>query len=83
MLHCNALVYIDKMLRFVCQNNKPFGGKTILMSGDWKQLPPVLPGKTFIEQLHASIKLSALFTKHFKTMKYNYILVKFYITFSD
>ena len=33
---------LDNSLQDVRGNNKPFGGLTILFSGDWKQILPVV-----------------------------------------
>ncbi len=32
---------IDKTLQFIMQNKRPFGGKIILLSGDFRQILPV------------------------------------------
>jgi ATP-dependent DNA helicase PIF1 len=47
MLHQKTLDTIDGLLRFLTGNNRLFGGKTILFSGDTGQLSPVtkLPGR--------------------------------------
>lgn len=36
-------------LQDLCQNDLPFGGKTILFSGDWRQVAPVLQYGTEVE----------------------------------
>ena len=33
---------LNLTLQDICKNELPFGGKTILFSGDWRQVPPVL-----------------------------------------
>ena len=41
-----VLKIIDRLLRDVCDENdkrKPFGGKTILLCGDFRQILPVIP----------------------------------------
>ena len=45
MIHKEVLAFIDRQVRAVCPRDKrhlPFGGKTVLISGDFKQLPPVV-----------------------------------------
>jgi len=45
MINKEVLHYIDKTVRSVCPINKrhlSFGGKIVLISGDFKQLPPVV-----------------------------------------
>jgi ATP-dependent DNA helicase PIF1 len=47
MLHKQVLSFIDRQVRSVCPVDKrhlPFGGKTVLLSGDFKQLTPVVIG---------------------------------------
>jgi hypothetical protein len=47
MLHVDAFNYIDASIRSVMPAEKrhlPFGGKVVLISGDWKQLLPVVEG---------------------------------------
>ncbi|KAK0425693.1 hypothetical protein QR680_009326 [Steinernema hermaphroditum] len=52
--HCRDVLPYDDPLKY-----RPFGGKVILMSGDWKQLLPVVEGAgSPIEQLRASLKYS-------------------------
>ena len=40
----NKLIYecIDRSLRFIRENDKPFGKLTVLFSGDWRQILPVV-----------------------------------------
>ena len=43
------LKIIDRLLRDLCNENdkrKPFGGKTILLCGDFRQILPVIPHKS-------------------------------------
>jgi uncharacterized protein (DUF1330 family) len=47
MLHVDAFDYIDATVRSVMphgQRHLAFGGKVVLISGDWKQLLPVVEG---------------------------------------
>ena len=48
--------------------NLPFGGKVVLMCGDWKQLLPIMQGKSIAEQAAASFRTTNLF-KRFKQLK--------------
>uniref|UniRef100_A0A183CP13 ATP-dependent DNA helicase n=2 Tax=Globodera pallida TaxID=36090 RepID=A0A183CP13_GLOPA len=47
MLSSRVLKYIDRLLRDVCGAAKPFGGKVIVISGDWRQLAPHQENKRF------------------------------------
>jgi hypothetical protein len=54
---------IDEVLQMSTGCTKPFGGKTILGIGDFRQVAPVIPGAGPSEILAASIKSSSLWTK--------------------
>lgn len=41
MLHRKQFDLISRVFAYACYNRKPFGGKKILFSGDFLQLPPV------------------------------------------
>lgn len=42
MLRSDLLGLIDKLLQYVMENEKPFGDKRVIFSGDFMQLPPVV-----------------------------------------
>lgn len=42
MVHCDKIDGIDRILRQVMHNSRPFGGKQIIFSGDMYQLDPVI-----------------------------------------
>jgi hypothetical protein len=54
------------MLRDVCDKDEPFGGKVIVLGGDWKQLTPVVEHGTREDQVGESIKMDSLFIENFK-----------------
>ncbi|KAK0401796.1 hypothetical protein QR680_015976 [Steinernema hermaphroditum] len=71
MLHVNVFNYINKVVLSVVPSeyrNMPFGGKVVLMSGDFKQLAPVAKGEGMDGQIMASIRHSELFV-YFKHLK--------------
>ena len=35
---------VNITLQQICENNKPFGGKILLLCGDFRQILPVIPG---------------------------------------
>ncbi|KAL3105716.1 hypothetical protein niasHT_029001 [Heterodera trifolii] len=61
MLSSKVLRYIDRLLRDVCAGALPFGGKVIVLSGDWRQLAPVVEHGTRDDQVAESIKMDKLF----------------------
>ena len=63
MLSNKVLNYLDRLLRDVCNNDQDFGGKTIILGGDWKQLAPVVENGTREDQVAESIKMDPLFQK--------------------
>ena len=82
MLHRDALNYINRVFKDLALTEErralPFGGKTILLGGDWKQLTTVIPGSNSIEQIQASIKSDPLF-RHFETLRLPFLLFPYYI----
>ena len=69
MLSKKVLYYVDRLLRDVCGNKQLFGGKNVLLGGDWKQLPPVVEHGTREDQINDSIKLDPLFSENFETLR--------------
>jgi hypothetical protein len=72
MLHTDVLSYVDRLLRDIApegQRHIPFGGKVVILGGDWKQLMPVEEGAGELGQIAASIHESPLFRNNFKTLR--------------
>lgn len=72
MMGKKVLQYLDRTLRDICGNDEPFGGKVLILGGDWKQLPPVVEHGTREDQVDESIKMDPLFRNNFKTLRYFY-----------
>ncbi|KAJ6935238.1 DNA helicase [Populus alba x Populus x berolinensis] len=53
---------LDRSLRDVLRLNNPFGGKSILLGGDFRQILPVIPGGTKEEIINASFTSSLLWS---------------------
>nr|XP_047141074.1 uncharacterized protein LOC124816090 [Hydra vulgaris] len=53
-----ALSAIDKLLQDICNNNFPFGGKVILMGGDFRQILPVVKRGRPAEVIESCLKCS-------------------------
>lgn len=55
MIEKTALSIIDRLLRDLCNKNVPFGGKILILSGDFRQIPPVVPHATMEQIIHHSV----------------------------
>nr|XP_047141267.1 uncharacterized protein LOC101235929 [Hydra vulgaris] len=58
MIPKHALSAIDKLLQEICNNNFPFGGKVILMGGDFRQILPVVKRGRPAEVVEPCLKCS-------------------------
>ncbi|XP_021722693.1 uncharacterized protein LOC110690170 [Chenopodium quinoa] len=61
---------LDLLLQDICGNKVVFGGKVVVLGGDFRQVLPVVPRKTMSEAVEASIVTSYLWPR----------LVKFRLT---
>jgi hypothetical protein len=66
MLHADVFDHIDATVRSVMpagQRHLPFGGKVVLISGDWKQLLPVVEGAADqrLEAVASCVKQSSVY----------------------
>nr|XP_047142927.1 ATP-dependent DNA helicase pif1-like [Hydra vulgaris] len=58
MIPKHALSAIDKLLQDICNNNFSFGGKVILMGGDFRQILPVVKRGRPAEVVESCLKCS-------------------------
>jgi ATP-dependent exoDNAse (exonuclease V) alpha subunit len=63
MITVNSLDLIDRLLREIMKSNIEFGGKVILLSGDFRQCLPVVKGGSEGDVVRNSIKNSKLWKK--------------------
>lgn len=61
----HALEAVDRLMRDLTAQDVPFGGKTILLGGDWRQTLPVVPHGNRTLAVENCLKNSFLW-KHFK-----------------
>ena len=61
-LHKNYLEDLDEKLKDLKGNNLPFGGISIILSGDFKQTLPIVTKSHQLAQIRVSIKKSHLWT---------------------
>ncbi|XP_046405004.1 uncharacterized protein LOC124170300 [Ischnura elegans] len=43
MAHKVTVEILDRSLRDICQNRQAFGGKVMVLAGDFRQIPPIIP----------------------------------------
>lgn len=60
MIHKHAPECIDRTLRFLRGNDRPFGGVVMVCMGDFWQIPPVIPGGNRAKIIRASMLTSQL-----------------------
>jgi hypothetical protein len=58
--HRYLLELTNRLLKDICQNDLPFGGKTMLLGGDWRQTLPVVPRANNAQQIAACLRMSPL-----------------------
>ena len=56
MVPKNSLKAIDHLLQKIMNNNIPYGGKSIVLGGDFRQVTPVIPKASIAKLLENSIK---------------------------
>src|SRR6267154_1729110 len=56
----NAIACINRLLQEIMRNNKPFGGKLIILGGDFRQTLPIVPHGSRSAIIEASIKFHNL-----------------------
>lgn len=77
MLSKKVFRYLDRLLRDLCDTNLPFGGKVLILGGDWQQLCPVVEHGTREDQVAESIKTDPLF-ELFETLRCFFYSIFFY-----
>ena len=70
-MHKNALRMIDLLLREIMRIDKPFGGKVIVLGGDFRQTANIIHGGKAIDIIEASIKNSPLWRQYFRVFHLN------------
>ena len=68
MLDRYLLEALDRTLRDLCDQDKPFGGKILVLAGDFRQCLPVVPGASRVETVGHCINQSHLW-RHFDIMR--------------
>lgn len=61
---------VDRTLRHICKSDRPFGGKSIIFSGDFRQTLPVVKNGSINNQKRACLKSSYLWS-HVQSFKSN------------
>ncbi|KAG5552631.1 hypothetical protein RHGRI_010651 [Rhododendron griersonianum] len=60
MQHRYCVEAVDRTLRDICDNDKPFGGITIVLGGDFRQILPVVTRGSREQIVNASLRRSPL-----------------------
>ena len=68
MLHRYQLEALDRTLRDVLEDDRPFGGKTVVLSGDFRQCLPVVPGASRAGTVDICVNRSVLW-HHFQMLR--------------
>jgi len=58
MCHKFSFEALDKILKDIMHNDRPFGGKVIVFGGDFQQILPVVPRGSRSDIVHASLNAS-------------------------
>jgi hypothetical protein len=58
--HRHAVEALDRTLQDICDNERPFGGTTVILGGDFLQTLPVVPRGSRIDIIDATIQRSSL-----------------------
>ena len=68
MAHRRVYEAVDRTLRDIRETERPFGGITFVLAGDWRQILPVVRKGGRPEIVDACLKTSALW-QHVQVMK--------------
>ena len=68
MTHRYAMEALNRSLQDICNSTKPFGGKTMVFAGDFRQILPVIPHGHEAEIIDACINKSVLW-RHVQTLQ--------------
>ncbi|KAG5550191.1 hypothetical protein RHGRI_015221 [Rhododendron griersonianum] len=72
MQHRYCVEAVDRTLQDICDNNKPFGGITVVLGGDFRQILPVIPKGVREQIVGASLRRSLLWNgMHILTLSLN------------
>ncbi|CDF40018.1 unnamed protein product [Chondrus crispus] len=61
MCYRNCIETVDRSLRDLMQADRPFGGKFLVLAGDFRQILPVVPGGSRGQIVSACVKSSPLY----------------------
>jgi len=61
MVKRQVIEAVDKLLRLIKSSDRPFGGSVFMLSGDVRQIPPIVPEGRGADLLDACLPMSPLF----------------------
>ena len=68
MTHKHALEAVDRMVRYIVNKDKPMGGQTLILSGDFRQILPVVKRCTKTDHINSYLITSVMW-KNIRLMK--------------
>ena len=60
MTHKHALEAVDRMVRDIVKKDKPMGGQTLIISGDFRLILPVFKRGTKTDNINSCLKTSVM-----------------------
>jgi len=77
-----ALSAVNKLLNEIMKSEKPFGGKVLILGGDFRQILPIVPHGDLSAIVKASIKFNQLWS-NFEVLKFHSNVRSIHQAFSD
>lgn len=74
MQHRHCIEAADRTLRDICDSEKPFGGITVVLGGDFRQILPVIPKGVREQIVNASLRHSVLWKHIYLNFGFEYAL---------
>ncbi|XP_012848252.1 PREDICTED: uncharacterized protein LOC105968175 [Erythranthe guttata] len=60
MMHMNCFEALDKTMKSILQVDKPFGGKVVVLRGDFRRILPIVLKASRLDIVHATVNSSPL-----------------------
>ena len=60
MTHKHALEAVDRMVRYIVNKDKPMGGRTLILSRDFRKILPVVKRGSKTDHINSFLKTSVM-----------------------